>query len=100
MENYNILLSSMGCAESSTRDKANIHTAKCFAIACMDFRFVDDTVRFLGSLGLETNFDHFVLAGSSLGFTQGKYPAWGQSLLDHMAMGLTLHHFRYFSIYR
>jgi hypothetical protein len=60
----------------------------------MDFRLVDDAVYFLNSLGLNTNYDQFVLAGSSLGFTQDKYPHWGLTLLDHMSIGQSLHHFR------
>lgn len=83
----------MGCEESNI-DKSKIHDAKCFAITCMDFRLVDDSVKFLDSLGLEMNYDHFVLAGSSLGFTQQKYEYWGKTLLDHMSIGLSLHHFR------
>jgi hypothetical protein len=85
----------MGCEKSRpARDQTKVHDARCFAVACMDFRLVDDTVNFLDSLGLINNYDQFVLAGSSLGFTQDKYPQWGQSLLDHMAIGMSLHHFR------
>ena len=60
----------------------------------MDFRLMDDAVTFLDSLSLEMSYDHFVLAGSSLGFTQDKYDHWGKTLLDHMSIGLSLHHFR------
>lgn len=85
----------MGCSASNI-DKSKIHEAKCFAIACMDFRLVDDAVNFLDSLGQEMSYNHFVLAGSSLGFTQDKYEHWGKTLLDHMSIGLSLHHFREF----
>jgi hypothetical protein len=60
----------------------------------MDFRLIDDTVRFMDSLGYNNNYDQFVLAGGSLGLTQTKYPHWGDSLLDHMHIGKDLHHFR------
>jgi hypothetical protein len=53
----------------------------------MDFRLVDDTVYYLNSLGLNNNYDQFVLAGASLGFTQDKYPEWGKTLLAHMSIG-------------
>jgi hypothetical protein len=61
----------------------------------MDFRLVDDTVRYMDSIGLNNNYDQFVLAGSSLGFTQEKYPEWGKSFMDHLSIGLSLHQFRF-----
>lgn len=77
-----------------TQDQTQAHSALCFAVACMDFRLVDDTVRFMDSIGLNNNYDEFVLAGASLGFTQEKYPSWGQACLDHMSIGMSLHNFR------
>jgi hypothetical protein len=86
----------MGCGHPiSTQDQTTAHSAKCFTVACMDFRLVDDTVYFLDSLGLNNNYDQFVLAGASLGFTQDKYPEWGKTLLGHMSIGESLHHFRF-----
>jgi len=71
----------MGCTQPSgafpTQDQTKAHNAKCFVIACMDFRLVDDNVHFMNSIGYHNNYDQFVLAGGSLGFTQEKYPAWG-----------------------
>lgn len=77
-----------------TQDQTKAESAKCFLVACMDFRLVDDTVYFMDGQGYNNNYDQFVLAGSSLGFTQQKYPHWGESLLDHMSIGLSLHGFR------
>jgi hypothetical protein len=56
----------------------------------------------MDKLGYNNNYDQFVLAGASLGFTQEKYPSWGEALLDHMKIGQTLHGFKYFllNIYR
>ena len=85
----------MGCGTSVvTQDQTIAHEAKCFTVSCMDFRLVDDTVYFLDHLGLNNNYDQFVLAGSSLGFTQEKYPQWTQTLIDHMSIGQSLHNFR------
>jgi hypothetical protein len=85
----------MDCkAPMKTQDQTKATTAQCFVVACMDFRLVDDCVYFLDSLGLNNNYDQFVLAGSSLGFTQDKYPEWGKTLLDHMSIGQSLHNFR------
>ena len=82
------------CASIQTQDQTKAKTAECFVVACMDFRLVDDLVYYLDSLGLNNNYDQFVLAGSSLGFTQDKYPEWGKALLDHMYIGESLHKFR------
>jgi hypothetical protein len=60
----------------------------------MDFRLIDDVVRFMDSIGLNNNYDQFILAGASLGFTQTEYPEWGSTLIDHMCIGQQLHHFR------
>lgn len=40
-----------------TQDQTKAHSAQCFAVACMDFRLVDDTVRFMDSIGLNNNYD-------------------------------------------
>jgi hypothetical protein len=53
----------------------------------------------MNSLGYHNNYDQFVLAGSSLGFTQDKYPQWGEALLDHMSIGQGLHGFRFIKVY-
>jgi hypothetical protein len=46
------------------------------------------------SQGYHINYDQFILAGASLGFTQTKFPYWGDTLIDHMGIGKELHHFR------
>jgi hypothetical protein len=53
-----------------TQDQKTATTAKCFVMNCMDFRLIDDSTYFMDSLGYNNNYDSFVLAGSSLGFTQ------------------------------
>lgn len=87
----------MGCEPSSvmpTQDERTAQDARCFAVTCMDFRIVDDSVKHMDSLGLNKNYDKFVLSGASLGFTQSLYPEWGKAFLDHLNIGLSLHHFR------
>lgn len=39
----------------------------------MDFRLCDDVTKFMKKKGENKNYDQFVLAGASLGFTQKKY---------------------------
>jgi hypothetical protein len=70
-----------------TQDQKTAKKAKCFVLNCMDFRLIDDCVYFLDGLGLNNNYDAFVVAGSSLGFTQTKYPYWQQTVIDHMKLG-------------
>jgi len=88
----------MGCFEGTmrTQDQLVSHHSEAFVVTCMDFRLVDDAVRFLDKQGYNNNYDQFILAGASLGFTQTKYPEWGIALLNHMSIGKELHHFRYF----
>lgn len=77
-----------------TQEKTTAHEAKTFLITCMDFRIQDDICNFMDRLGYNTNYDHFIVAGSSLGFIQKEYPHWGKTAFDHMEIGLSLHHFR------
>lgn len=77
-----------------TQDQTHAHEAKCYLVSCMDFRLIDDIVNFMDSEGYNNNYDQFILAGSSLGFTQTKFPHWGQTLMDHMGIGQDLHAFR------
>jgi hypothetical protein len=84
----------MGCqAFHSTPENVLAKRAKCFVVTCMDFRLIDESVKFMRDRGYDHNYDEFVLAGASLGFTQTTYPHWGLSLLDHMNIGKDLHHF-------
>jgi carbonic anhydrase len=80
--------------KSPTQDQLSAHEAKAFMITCMDFRLIDDDVKLMDSLGYNNNYDEFVLAGGSLGFVQQEYPYWATTALDHMEIGLKLHHFR------
>jgi carbonic anhydrase len=77
-----------------TQDQLTAHFCKCFIISCMDFRLIDDLVRAMNNLGYNNNYDQFILAGASLGLTQEKFPHWGHTAMDHMEVGLNLHHFR------
>lgn len=77
-----------------TQDQTTATSAQCFLVTCMDFRLIDDIGKFMDKEGYNNNYDQFILAGSSLGFTQEKFPHWTQSLMDHMGIGLALHDFR------
>ena len=58
----------------------------------MDFRFVEDYKKAMNTLGYKQNYDQYVIAGAALGFTCKDYEHWQKTALDHLRVGLTLHH--------
>lgn len=58
----------------------------------MDYRLLDDIVRYMDSRALTNNYDQVILAGSSLGATTSLYPAWGETFWSHLQLALDLHH--------
>jgi len=44
------------------------HTCEQFCLSCIDFRFVDDVTFYQNVKGKCNNYDHFILAGASLGY--------------------------------
>jgi len=61
-------------------------------LSCMDYRLMDDIVRYMDGRGLADKYDHVILAGASLGVLNDKYPAWGQTFWDHVGVAIELHH--------
>jgi len=60
-------------------------------LSCMDFRLMDDIVRYMDGRGLTNKYDHVILAGASLGALTDKYPAWGQTFWAHLQLARDLH---------
>ena len=77
-----------------TQDKLKAHDAKVFLITCMDFRLLDDINITMRNLGYDKNYDQYIIAGSSLGFVQQKFEYWGKACMDHLTIGIGLHHLR------
>jgi carbonic anhydrase len=77
-----------------TQDKMVAHDAKVFLITCMDFRLLDDINETMKDKGYDRNYDQYIVAGASLGFVQEKYSYWGKAALDHLEIGMNLHHLR------
>jgi carbonic anhydrase len=77
-----------------TQDKLTAKEVKTFLLTCMDFRLIEDVSHIMDNLGYNTNYDHFILAGSSLGIVQEKFPHWGETFFDHLEISLNLHHFK------
>ncbi|WP_043745992.1 carbonic anhydrase [Paramagnetospirillum magneticum] len=61
-------------------------------LSCMDYRLMDDIVRYMDGRAMTNKYDHVVLAGASLGVLQDKNLSWGQTFWDHVQVALDLHH--------
>ncbi len=68
--------------------------AEALLLSCMDYRLVDDIVRYMGGRQLTNRYDHVVLAGASLGAVTDKFPNWGQTFWTHLDVAIKLHHIR------
>jgi len=60
-------------------------------LSCMDYRLMDDVGVYLDGRGLKNNYDHLILAGSSLGAVTSKYPHWGEAFFEHLGLAIKLH---------
>jgi carbonic anhydrase len=60
-------------------------------LTCMDFRLMDEIVRYMDGRKMTDQYDHVILAGASLGAQTDKYPAWGKTFWDHLEVAIQLH---------
>lgn len=74
-----------------TQNQLVVHHAKAIVYSCMDFRLLDDIVRFMDSLGYNNNYDQFILAGASLAFVNDQFQAWKKTGEDHLDLAIKLH---------
>ena len=63
-------------------------------LTCIDFRLIDDAVRYMDGRGQTDRYDQMILAGASLGVASDKYPAWAETFWQHLDMAVQLHHIR------
>ena len=75
----------------ATQNQLTAETAIAIVITCIDFRLIDDAVLFFNSIGLNNNYDEFILAGASLGYNQTLYSAWTETLDKHIELSKQLH---------
>lgn len=66
-------------------------TADALLLSCMDYRLVDDIVRYMDGRAMTNKYDHVILAGASLGATSEKLN-WGKTFWDHLDVAIKLHH--------
>ena len=65
--------------------------AKALLLSCMDYRLVDDLVKMMGTMGMQDNYDHVVLAGASLGVVNDKFAGWHDTFWQHLDVAKQLH---------
>lgn len=63
-------------------------------LSCMDYRLTDDVARYMEGREMAEKYDHVILAGASIGVTNERYPAWGQTFWDHVGVAARLHHIK------
>ncbi|MGQ0741921.1 MAG: carbonic anhydrase [Alphaproteobacteria bacterium] len=69
--------------------------AEALAISCMDYRLVDETVKFFDdTLHLENEYDHVGLAGAALAAVSPKFPSSNAAFWDHVQIAKDLHHIK------
>ncbi|HTH15061.1 MAG TPA: carbonic anhydrase, partial [Magnetospirillum sp.] len=68
-------------------------TAEALLLSCMDYRLVDDIVRYMDGRHMTNQYDHVVLAGASLGAVSEKLN-WGRTFWDHLDVAMELHHIK------
>jgi carbonic anhydrase len=76
------------------RHAAAAGDVEALLLSCMDYRLMDDIVRYMDGRGMTNNYDHVILAGASLGAITDKEPAWGQTFWKHVEVAKALHHIK------
>ncbi len=71
--------------------RARAGTAEALVLSCMDYRLVDDVVRYLDGRGLTDDYDHVILAGASAGAVHPAFADWHQTWWQHMQAAIDLH---------
>lgn len=86
-------LSSSSVSSRADSDELG-HNADIMLLTCMDFRFLDRITRFMDSKGWRDNYDHFVLAGASLGLSpelKSEVRPWQRTFWQHLQLASELH---------
>jgi hypothetical protein len=54
------------CYKDRIKYQLTVNKAKVLLLTCIDFRLIDDTTIFMNKIGLNNNYDEFIVAGASL----------------------------------
>lgn len=85
-------LSALGL--SALPQKASAAQIEALAITCIDYRLVDDGVRFFDGLHLTNEYDQVALAGASLAGVSPEFPSSNAAVWDHVGIAKQLHHIK------
>jgi hypothetical protein len=66
-------------------------TVTALAVICIDYRLVDDAVKFFDSRKLTNDYDQVSLAGAALAAVSAKFPSSNAAFWDHIAIAKQLH---------
>ena len=69
-------------------------TVSALGVTCIDYRLVDDAVRFFAAKHLTKDYDQLSLAGASLAAVSDKFPSSNAAFWDHINIAKQLHHIR------
>jgi len=67
---------------------------EALGLTCIDYRLVDDAVRFFAQLGLANEYDELALAGASLAAVSPKFTSANAAFWDQLAIAKDLHHIK------
>ena len=65
---------------------------EALALTCIDYRLVNDGMRFFDSMRLTKNYDQVALAGAALAAVSPKFPSSNAAFWDHVNIAKQLHH--------
>lgn len=60
-------------------------------LSCIDYRLTAATTRYMTERQMAGKYDHFILAGASLGARNDRFPDWGRTFWDHLRVAIDLH---------
>jgi carbonic anhydrase len=83
-----------GLAVGLVTSEADGATVTALAVTCIDYRLVDDAVKFFDGMKLVNDYDQVSLAGASLAAVSAKFPSSNAAFWDHIGIAITLHHIR------
>lgn len=66
-------------------------SVSALAVTCIDYRLVDDAVRFFDAKHLTNDYDQLSLAGASLAAVSQKFPSSNAAFWDHINIAKQLH---------
>ena len=79
---------------SALPEAAQAATVTALAVTCIDYRLVDDAVKFFDAKHLTNDYDQVSLAGASLAAVSDKFPSSNAAFWDHIGIAKTLHHIK------